>query len=188
MPKEVFGRGYRFMDRKELLSFEEIERLARAFVAHGVEKIRITGGEPLLRRDLEVLVGRLIGARRPRRGADDERRALAAEGRGARRGAGSERVTVSLDSLDDATFRAMNDVGVPRQPRARRDRRSRRGRPEGEGERRRQARCQRRPGRSRSPATSAAAATSCASSSTWTSERRTAGGSTTSSRPPRSSR
>ena len=59
MPKEVFGRGYRFMDRKELLTFEEIERLARAFVAHGVEKLRLTGGEPLLRRDLEVLVGRL---------------------------------------------------------------------------------------------------------------------------------
>ena len=54
MPKEVFGRGYRFMDRKELLTFEELERLARAFVAHGVEKIRITGGEPLLRRDLEI--------------------------------------------------------------------------------------------------------------------------------------
>ena len=59
MPREVFGRGYRFMDRKELLSFEEIERLAGAFVAHGVEKIRITGGEPLLRRDLELLIERL---------------------------------------------------------------------------------------------------------------------------------
>ena len=56
MPKEVFGRGYRFMDRQELLSFEELERLARVFVAHGVEKLRITGGEPLLRRDLEVLI------------------------------------------------------------------------------------------------------------------------------------
>ena len=77
MPKEVFGRGYRFMDRKELLSFEEIERLARAFVAHGVEKIRITGGEPLLRRDLEVLVERLAALGGPRRGADDERRAPA---------------------------------------------------------------------------------------------------------------
>ena len=61
MPKEVFGRGYRFMDRKELLSFEEIEQLVRAFVVHGVEKVRITGGEPLLRRDLEVLIGRLAG-------------------------------------------------------------------------------------------------------------------------------
>ena len=62
MPKEVFGRGYRFMDRKELLTFEEIERLARAFVALGVEKIRITGGEPLLRRDLER--ARSSGSRR----------------------------------------------------------------------------------------------------------------------------
>src|SRR5712691_5410585 len=59
MPKEVFGRDYRFLERRELLSFEEIERLAHAFAAHGVEKIRITGGEPLVRRDLEVLIGRL---------------------------------------------------------------------------------------------------------------------------------
>src|SRR5262245_62203795 len=58
MPKEVFGRDYRFMDRKELLTFEEIERVVRAFAGHGVEKVRITGGEPLLRRDLEVLVSR----------------------------------------------------------------------------------------------------------------------------------
>ena len=59
MPKEVFGRGYQFMDREELLTFEELERLARAFVGLGVEKIRITGGEPLLRRDLERLIERL---------------------------------------------------------------------------------------------------------------------------------
>ena len=112
MPKEVFGRGYRFMDRKELLTFEEIERIARVFVAHGVAKIRITGGEPLLRRDLEVLVGRLTALE----GLDvalttngtllpQKAEALAA--------AGLNRVTVSLDSLDDATFRAMNDVGFP---------------------------------------------------------------------------
>ncbi len=112
MPKEVFGRGYRFMDRKELLTFEEIERIARVFVSHGVEKIRITGGEPLLRRDLEVLVRRLVelggldvalttnGALLPQKAE-----ALVA--------AGLQRVTVSLDSLDDATFRAMNDVGFP---------------------------------------------------------------------------
>src|SRR6476620_6722136 len=61
MPKEVFGRDHAFLERRELLSFEEIERLARVFVAHGVEKIRITGGEPLLRRDLEVLVEQLHG-------------------------------------------------------------------------------------------------------------------------------
>jgi cyclic pyranopterin phosphate synthase len=112
MPKEVFGRGYRFMDRRELLSFEELERLARAFVACGVEKIRITGGEPLLRRDLELLVERLAaidgldltlttnGSLLPQKAA-----ALAA--------AGLRRVTVSLDSLDGETFRAMNDVDFP---------------------------------------------------------------------------
>jgi cyclic pyranopterin phosphate synthase len=112
MPKEVFGRGYRFMDRKELLTFEEIDRVARAFVAHGVEKVRITGGEPLLRRDLEVLIAQLAaidsldltlttnGALLPQKAA-----ALAA--------AGLRRVTVSLDSVDDATFRAMNDVDFP---------------------------------------------------------------------------
>ena len=63
MPKEVFGRDYHFLDRRELLTFEEIERLARAFVTHGVEKIRITGGEPLVRRDLEVLVAELAPIR-----------------------------------------------------------------------------------------------------------------------------
>ena len=86
MPKEVFGRGYRFMDRKELLTFEEIERLARAFVSHGVEKIRITGGEPLLRRDLEQLVERLVAIGGLDVDADDERRPLATEGRGTRGG------------------------------------------------------------------------------------------------------
>ncbi len=112
MPKEVFGRGYRFMDRRELLTFEELERLARAFVALGVEKVRITGGEPLLRRDVERLVERLAaiggldltmttnGALLPQKA-----RALA--------DAGLSRVTVSLDSLDDAVFRAMNDVDFP---------------------------------------------------------------------------
>ena len=112
MPKEVFGRGYRFMDRKELLSFEEIERLTRVFVSHGVEKIRITGGEPLLRRDLEVLVERLVGL-----GSLDvaltTNGALLPQKAEALANAGLERVTVSLDSLDDATFRAMNDVGFP---------------------------------------------------------------------------
>ncbi|WP_411277277.1 GTP 3',8-cyclase MoaA [Gaiella sp.] len=112
MPKEVFGRGYRFMDRKELLSFEEIERLAGAFVAHGVEKLRITGGEPLLRRDLEVLIERLTGL-----GELDvaltTNGALLPQKAELLVAAGLERVTVSLDSLDDDTFRAMNDVGFP---------------------------------------------------------------------------
>jgi GTP 3',8-cyclase len=112
MPREVFGRGYRFMDRKELLTFEELERLARAFVAHGVEKIRITGGEPLLRRDLEILVERLVGIG----GLDvalTTNGTLLPQKAAVLRAAGLRRVTVSLDSLDDDTFRAMNDVGFP---------------------------------------------------------------------------
>jgi cyclic pyranopterin phosphate synthase len=112
MPKEVFGRAYRFMDRKELLTFEEIERLARGFVACGVEKIRITGGEPLLRRDLERLVGMLAAI-----DALDltltTNGALLAQKAQALADAGLTRITVSLDSLDDEVFRAMNDVGFP---------------------------------------------------------------------------
>ncbi len=111
MPKEVFGRDYRFLERKELLTFEELERLARAFVSRGVEKIRITGGEPLLRRDLERLLESLArldidltlttnGTLLPQKA-----RVLA--------DAGLRRVTVSLDSLDDEAFRAMNDVDFP---------------------------------------------------------------------------
>jgi GTP 3',8-cyclase len=112
MPREVFGRDYQFLDRAELLTFEELERVAGAFVAHGVEKIRITGGEPLVRRDVERLVAKLArldgldltlttnGALLPQKA-----RALA--------DAGLRRVTVSLDSLDDAVFRAMNDVDFP---------------------------------------------------------------------------
>ena len=112
MPKEVFGRGYRFMDRKELLTFEELERIARAFVSHGVEKIRITGGEPLLRRDLEVLVRQLTAIG----GLDvtlTTNGALLAQKASVLRDAGLQRVTVSLDSIDDDTFRAMNDVSFP---------------------------------------------------------------------------
>jgi GTP 3',8-cyclase len=112
MPKEVFGRDYRFMDRKELLSFEELERVARAFVQHGVEKIRITGGEPLLRRDLERLIAALAGID----GLDltlTTNGALLPQKARALADAGLRRVTVSLDSLDEATFQAMNDVAFP---------------------------------------------------------------------------
>jgi cyclic pyranopterin phosphate synthase len=112
MPKEVFGRSYRFMDRKELLTFEEIGRLAHVFVAHGVEKIRITGGEPLLRRDLEILIEELFGIG----GLDvalTTNGTLLPQKAESLRAAGLRRVTVSLDSLDDDTFRAMNDVGFP---------------------------------------------------------------------------
>ena len=112
MPKEVFGRDYAFMPRDELLTFEEIERLARIFVAHGVEKIRLTGGEPLVRRDLEVLVAELGRI-------DDLDLTLTTNGSllpqkaQALADAGLRRITVSLDSLDDGVFRAMNDVDFP---------------------------------------------------------------------------
>jgi GTP 3',8-cyclase len=113
MPKEVFGRDYVFLSRAEILSFEEIERLARIFVANGVEKIRLTGGEPLLRRDIEKLVEML--ARIP--GLNDlamtTNGSLLAEKARALKEAGLQRVTVSLDSLDDATFKALNDVDFP---------------------------------------------------------------------------
>ena len=112
MPKEVFGRDYRFLPRRELLTFEEIERVARVFVSLGVNKLRITGGEPLLRRDLEHLVARLaalgdLDLTLTTNGAllGKKAEALAA--------AGLTRVTVSLDSLDDEVFRAMNDVDFP---------------------------------------------------------------------------
>ncbi len=112
MPREVFGPGYQFLQRDELLTFEEITRLSRIFIGHGVEKLRITGGEPLVRRDLDRLIamlaelpglkdltlttnGSLLRAMAPRLKA-----------------AGLKRITVSLDSLDDDTFKAMNDAGV----------------------------------------------------------------------------
>ncbi len=112
MPKEVFGRGYEFLRRDQLLSFEEIERLTRAFVAHGVGKVRLTGGEPLLRRDIERLVAML--AEIP--GLDltlTTNGSLLPLKAQALRDAGLGRVTVSLDSLDDEVFRAMNDVDFP---------------------------------------------------------------------------
>jgi GTP 3',8-cyclase len=112
MPKTVFGQGYRFMDRKELLTFEELERVARAFTELGVEKIRLTGGEPLLRKEIEHLVERLNTID----GLDltlTTNASLLGRKAEALRAAGLDRVNVSLDSLDDATFRAMNDVDFP---------------------------------------------------------------------------
>src|SRR5687767_7890341 len=113
MPKEVFGRDFQFLPAKELLTFEEIARLARIFVENGAEKIRITGGEPLVRRDLEKLVEMLAGIA----GLSDltltTNGALLAKKAQALHDAGLRRVTVSLDSLDDATFRSMNDVDFP---------------------------------------------------------------------------
>jgi cyclic pyranopterin phosphate synthase len=112
MPKSVFGQGYRFMDRKELLSFEEIERVARAFVRLGVEKVRLTGGEPLLRREVEGLVARLASIDGLDLTLTTNASLLARKAR-VLKDAGLNRVNVSLDSLDDATFRAMNDVDFP---------------------------------------------------------------------------
>jgi GTP 3',8-cyclase len=117
MPKEIFGRDYAFLPREQLLTFEEITRLARVFVALGVEKLRITGGEPLVRRDLPELIAMLASIRRPD-GAEldltlttngSALRALA----GSLADAGLRRVTVSLDSLDDAVFGAMNGIDFP---------------------------------------------------------------------------
>src|SRR4029450_8312442 len=111
MPKEIFGREYEFLPRAQLLDYEEIERLPRAFVAHGVRKSRITGGDPRRRRHVERLVAMLSaldvdltlttnGTLLPQKAQ------VLAE-------AGLRRVTVSLDALDDQTFRAMNDMDVP---------------------------------------------------------------------------
>jgi cyclic pyranopterin phosphate synthase len=111
MPKEIFGRDHRFLERRELLTFEEIARLVGVFRALGVEKVRITGGEPLVRRDLERLIALL---------ADGEldltlttNGSLLRQKADALAAAGLRRVTVSLDSLDDAVFGAMNDVDFP---------------------------------------------------------------------------
>ncbi|HET9939190.1 MAG TPA: GTP 3',8-cyclase MoaA, partial [Gaiella sp.] len=112
MPKSVFGQDYRFMDRKELLSFEELERVARAFVRLGVEKIRLTGGEPLLRKEVEGLVARLATIDGLDLTLTTNASLLARKARPLK-DAGLHRVNVSLDSLDDATFRAMNDVDFP---------------------------------------------------------------------------
>jgi cyclic pyranopterin phosphate synthase len=111
MPKSVFGTEYRFLERRELLTFEEIERVARAAVGLGVSKIRLTGGEPLVRRDVEKLVALLapLGAELT---LTTNASLLAAKAR-ALADAGLHRVTVSLDSLDDETFRTMNDVDFP---------------------------------------------------------------------------
>ncbi len=111
MPKEIFGRNFQFLDRDELLSFEEIQQLAKAFHEIGVRKIRLTGGEPLVRKQIEQLVAMLSvlpdtdltmttnGILLPSAAED-------------LKAAGLKRVTISLDSLEDAVFQAMNDVGA----------------------------------------------------------------------------
>ena len=117
MPKEVFDRGHPYLPHSALLRFEEITRLARIFVAHGVRKIRLTGGEPLLRKDLEQLVEQLAALRTPDGQPLDltltTNGSLLARKARALKDAGLQRVTVSLDALDDAIFRRMNDVDFP---------------------------------------------------------------------------
>ncbi|MFM8385754.1 MAG: GTP 3',8-cyclase MoaA [Planctomycetia bacterium] len=113
MPREVYGPGHAFLPRAELLTFEELERVARAFVALGVTKLRLTGGEPLLRRDLDRLVARLAAIP----GVEDlalttNGTALAAQAALLRQ-AGLRRLTLSCDAVDEATFQRMNDAAFP---------------------------------------------------------------------------
>ena len=117
MPKDVFDKDYQYLPHSALLSFEEMTRLARLFASHGVRKIRLTGGEPLLRKNIEGLIEQLSELRTPAgaplaltlttNGSLLQRKAAGL------RAAGLQRVTVSLDSLDDAVFRHMNDVDFP---------------------------------------------------------------------------
>src|SRR5574343_51355 len=117
MPKEVFDKGYPYLPHSDLLSFEEITRLAAIFLRHGVRKIRLTGGEPLLRRNIEALIAQLAALRtvegQPPEITLTTNGSLLARKAGALREAGLQRVTVSLDGLDDAVFRRMNDVDFP---------------------------------------------------------------------------
>ena len=114
MPKEVFGADFQFLPRADLLSFEEITRLARIFVDQGVEKVRLTGGEPLVRRDIEKLIAMLTSIP----GLADialttNGSLLTPQKARALKDAGLKRITISLDSLDEAVFQSMNDVSFP---------------------------------------------------------------------------
>jgi cyclic pyranopterin phosphate synthase len=117
MPKEVFDKDYAYLPHSALLSFEEITRIARLFAAHGVHKIRLTGGEPLLRKNIELLIEQLALLRTPDGLPLDltltTNGSLLARKAKALKAAGLNRVTVSLDGLDDAVFRSMNDVNFP---------------------------------------------------------------------------
>jgi cyclic pyranopterin phosphate synthase len=112
MPKEVFGKDFQFLPRGEILSFEEIERLVRVFVELGVQKVRLTGGEPLVRRHIERLVEMLAKVSDLDLTLTTNGSLLAGKAQ-ALRDAGLKRVTVSLDSLDDEVFKSMNDVDFP---------------------------------------------------------------------------
>jgi GTP 3',8-cyclase len=110
MPREVFGRDYAFLPRKELLSFEELARLCRVFARLGVRKVRLTGGEPLLRRELELLVGQIAAIEQIEDVALTTNGTLLARRAAGLRKAGLGRVTVSLDALEPAVFAAMSDA------------------------------------------------------------------------------
>jgi GTP 3',8-cyclase len=112
MPKEVFGRDYAFLDRKELLTLEEIERVVRVFAQLGVRTVRLTGGEPLVRRNVEHLV-ELLAAIPGLELALTTNGSLLPQKAAALAAAGLDRVTVSLDSMDDHAFKALNDVDFP---------------------------------------------------------------------------
>jgi len=117
MPKEVFDKDYAYLPHSALLSFEEITRLAQVFVQRGVRKIRLTGGEPLLRKNIEILIEQLAALRTPEGQPLDltltTNGSLLARKAQSLKDAGLQRVTVSLDGLDDAVFRRMNDVDFP---------------------------------------------------------------------------
>ncbi len=117
MPKEIFNNEYTYLPQSALLSFEEITRAAQSFIALGVEKIRLTGGEPLLRKNLEVLIAQLAALRTASGHALDitltTNGSLLARKAQSLKDAGLQRVTVSLDGLDDAVFKSMNDVDFP---------------------------------------------------------------------------
>ena len=117
MPKEIFDKDYAYLPHSALLSFEEITRLAKVFVQRGVRKIRLTGGEPLLRKNIEILIEQLAGLRTPDGQPLDltltTNGSLLARKAQTLKDAGLQRVTVSLDGLDDTVFRKMNDVDFP---------------------------------------------------------------------------
>ena len=117
MPKEVFDKDYAYLPHNALLSFEEITRISRIFVGHGVQKLRLTGGEPLLRKNIEVLIAQLAQLKttdgKPLDITLTTNGSLLRRKAQALKDAGLHRVTVSLDGLDDATFRTMNDVDFP---------------------------------------------------------------------------
>ncbi len=117
MPKEVFDKDYRYLPHSALLTFEEITRLTQVFIAHGVRKVRLTGGEPLLRKNLEILIEQLAALRtldgQPLDLTLTTNGSLLVRKAAALKAAGLQRVTVSLDGLDDAVFRRMNDVDFP---------------------------------------------------------------------------